>query len=172
MTNETNRKPHHNFAGYRTERRNPYSGGHTIILDCKWADQQNSPLVADWNEEGGRYQVLCNDHSTIVHCTSMPSARAAMKDPLLFCDDCRTIFAQTADLHPRLDPGSAKDTAMTPLQQAERELQTVHAANVARANEPNFGYETRANLSAVQVDALLDELRRLRETQRTKENKP
>ena len=31
--------------------------------------------------QGGRYQVLCNAHSINLHCTSMPEAREAMKDP-------------------------------------------------------------------------------------------
>jgi hypothetical protein len=100
MTTMTNRKPHRDFAGYRTERRNPYSGGHTIILDCKLADEQKCPLVADWVEEGGRYQVLCNDHANIVHCTSMSSARSAMKDPLIFCDPCRAIERRNKETAP------------------------------------------------------------------------
>lgn len=85
------RKPHSDFAGYRAERRNPLSGGHTIILDCKLAEQQGAPLVEDYAEEGGRYQVLCNEHGTIVHCTNMPAARDCMKDATNFCDDCRAI---------------------------------------------------------------------------------
>lgn len=85
------RKPHNDFAGYRCERRNPISGGHTIILDCKLAAEQGAPLVEDYVEEGGRYQVLCNVHSTIVHCTNMPTARECMKDTLNFCDDCRNL---------------------------------------------------------------------------------
>jgi len=89
VTERTNRKPHHNFIGYRAELRNPHSGGHTIILDCKLAVQQGHPLVVDWYAEGGRYQVLCNSHSNIIHCTSMAGARSAMKDPLSFCDTCR-----------------------------------------------------------------------------------
>jgi beta-glucosidase-like glycosyl hydrolase len=91
MSKQTNRKPHHDFIGYRAELRNPHSGGHTIILDCKLAVQQGHPLVVDWDEEGGRYQVLCNSHSNIIHCTSMPRARSAMKDPLSFCVDCRVV---------------------------------------------------------------------------------
>ena len=100
MTTQMKRKPHRDFAGYRAELRNPYSGGHTIILDCKRAAEQNCPLVVDWTEEGGRYQVLCNEHSNIVHCTSMPSARSTMKDPLIFCDPCRAIEKRTRGTTP------------------------------------------------------------------------
>ena len=89
MTKQASRKPHRDFIGYRAELRNLHSGGHTIILDCKLAVQQGHPLVVDWDEEGGRYQVLCNSHSNIIHCTSMSRARSAMKDPLGFCDTCR-----------------------------------------------------------------------------------
>lgn len=85
------RKPHQNFAGYRAERRNPLSGGHTIILDCKWAEDSGVPLVENYAEEGGRYQVLCNAHAYIVHTTSMPSARQVMKDSTAFCDPCRVL---------------------------------------------------------------------------------
>lgn len=87
----TARKPHADFAGYRCERRNPISGGHTIILDCKLAEAQGAGIVEDYKEEGGRYQVLCNEHGFIVHATSMPEARMCMKDTLLFCDECRAI---------------------------------------------------------------------------------
>jgi hypothetical protein len=90
----TARKPHADFAGYRCERRNPLSGGHTVILDCRIAAEQGTPLVADYKAEGGRYQVLCNDHSTIIHCTSMPTARMYMKDATYFCDDCRRIAGE------------------------------------------------------------------------------
>jgi len=74
----TNRKPHSGFAGYVSERRNRYSGGHTIILDCKLAEEQDLPLVEDYQAEGGRYQVLCNDHGTILHTTIRQVAYAAM----------------------------------------------------------------------------------------------
>ena len=82
----TARKPHRDFAGYVCELRNPYSGGHTVILDCKKA-----PLVVDYKAEGGRWQVLCNEHSTIVHCTALLDARGCMKDPTAFCEPCRTV---------------------------------------------------------------------------------
>ena len=90
----TKRKPHSDFAGYVCELRNKYSGGHTIILDCKRAAEQGMALVEDYKAEGGRYQVLCNEHSTIVYCTSMPSARMCLKDPTFFCDECRAIAGE------------------------------------------------------------------------------
>jgi len=88
------RKPHQDFAGYAAELRNPYSGGHTIILDCRRAAAEGTPLVMDYAEEGGRYQVLCNEHAYIVHCTSMPSARMCMKDPTFFCSECRILAGE------------------------------------------------------------------------------
>jgi hypothetical protein len=87
----TVRKPHRDLAGYRCECRNSLTGGHTIVLDCKLAEQQGAGLVEDYVEEGGRYQVLCNEHGTVVHCTSMYLARSAMRDTTLFCDECREI---------------------------------------------------------------------------------
>lgn len=88
------RKPHQDFIGYLAELRNPYSGGHTIILDCKRAVEQGHPLVKDYAKEGGRYQVLCNEHSFIVHCTSLPSARMCMKDSTYFCSECRILSGE------------------------------------------------------------------------------
>jgi hypothetical protein len=52
----------------------------------------------------------------------------------------------------------------TALQQAEQALHVAHNANEARKNAPVFGYETYANLSSSQVEALIEELRRLRQT--------
>jgi hypothetical protein len=45
--------------------------------------------------EGGRYQVLCNEHSFINHCTSLPEARACMKDPTSFCSECRILAGES-----------------------------------------------------------------------------
>jgi hypothetical protein len=88
------RKPHQGWAGYKAERRNPWSGGHTVILDCRWACQQGVPLVEDWMKEGGRYQVVCDSHSVLCHFTSMPKAREAMRDPTVFCLDCRSLAGE------------------------------------------------------------------------------
>ena len=90
----SNRKPHNDFAGYVAELRNPYSGGHTIILDCKLAASQGSPLVADFAAEGGRYQVLCNEHGHIIYSTNLPAARDCMKDATIFCMVCRCIAGE------------------------------------------------------------------------------
>ena len=82
----TARKPHRDFAGYVTERRNPYSGGHTIILDARNG--------GDWagSEEDGRWIVLCNEHSTLVQTTSRPGAQGAM-EAVDFCEACMAIAA-------------------------------------------------------------------------------
>lgn len=86
----TNRKPHSDWAGYRSERRNPHSGGHTVIVDNKIAQEQGNPWVADYEEEGGRYQVICDAHGTNCFTTSMPKAMDLMKDPTSFCETCRS----------------------------------------------------------------------------------
>jgi hypothetical protein len=88
------RKPHQDFAGYIAELRNPYSGGHTIVSDCKRAEEQGAALVQNYVEEGGRYQVLCNEHGTLVYCTNLPVARECMKDPTEFCMICRVIAGE------------------------------------------------------------------------------
>jgi hypothetical protein len=94
LTMSTARKPHRDFAGYVAELRNQYSGGHTIISDCKLAVEQGVPLVRNYREEGGRYQVLCNEHSRLIYTTNLPSARECMKDPTSFCMLCRCIAGE------------------------------------------------------------------------------
>lgn len=91
----TKRKPHNDFAGYRCERKNVWSGDYSIILDCKLAKQQDSPLVEDYKSEGGRYQVVCNGHGTFQHTTSMPKARKLMRDPPSWCLQCRDNIPTT-----------------------------------------------------------------------------
>ena len=88
------RKPHQDFAGYLCELRNKYSGGHTVICDCKRAEAEGAPLVSDYKEEGGRYQILCNEHSYLIYCTNLPVARECMKDPTTFCMVCRCIAGE------------------------------------------------------------------------------
>jgi hypothetical protein len=89
-----NRKPHSNFAGYVAERRNKYSGGHTVISDCKRAAESGNALVEDYRAEGGRYQVLCNEHGHLIYSTNLPTARHLMKDPTIFCMVCRCIAGE------------------------------------------------------------------------------
>jgi len=88
------RKPHRDFVGYVCELRNKFSGGHTIISDCKCAAQEGTPLVEDYVQEGGRWQILCNEHGYLVYCTNLPMARECMKDPTTFCMVCRCIAGQ------------------------------------------------------------------------------
>src|SRR6202044_1813278 len=88
------RKPHQDFAGYICELRNKYSGGHTVISDCKRAAEEGSALVENYVEEGGRWQVLCNEHGHLIYSTNLPMAREMMKDPTIFCMVCRCIAGE------------------------------------------------------------------------------
>jgi hypothetical protein len=90
------RKPHGDFAGYVAELRNKYSGGHTIISDCKRAAEQGNALVED-AAEGGRYQALCNEHGHLVYCTNLPVARECMKNATTFCMVCRCIAGEGSE---------------------------------------------------------------------------
>jgi hypothetical protein len=87
----TTRKPHRDFAGYVCELRNPLSGGHNVVCDCKRAEKEGNALVESYEEEGGRYQVSCEKHGSLVYCTNMRAARECMKDATSFCDECREI---------------------------------------------------------------------------------
>ena len=91
------RKPHSDFAGYVSERKNTLTGDHTIILDCLQASRQGVPLVEDYKDEGGRYQILCNKHSTIVHTSIRDTAYACMRDSTEFCDDCRALLRELGE---------------------------------------------------------------------------
>lgn len=93
MPTPTARKPHRDFAGYVAELRNPLSGGHNVIIDCRKAEEQGAPWVDDYKAEGGRWMILCNEHGALVYTTSLPAARSSMKDATNFCDDCRAIAA-------------------------------------------------------------------------------
>lgn len=74
------RKPHNRDAGYIAERRNPLSGGHTVIYH---AEQQGI-------DAGGRYAVVCDAHGTICGTSSVPKARSLMKSAE-FCEHCMAL---------------------------------------------------------------------------------
>lgn len=103
-------KPHADFAGFVTEYRNPLSGDWNVVLDCKRAEEEGNAIVADYEAEGGRYQVLCNKHGSIVHCTAKRHALTAAQDGTNFCDDCReaekTAKRDASRLVGRLTPGT------------------------------------------------------------------
>ena len=90
----TARKPHRDFAGYVAELRNRFSGGHTVISDCKRAAEEGNAIVENYQEEGGRYQVLCNEHGHLIYSPNLPAAREMMKDPTIFCMVCRCIAGE------------------------------------------------------------------------------
>ncbi len=75
------RKPHNNLAGYRSERRNPYSGGHTVIYDA---------AEAHLDAYDGRWVVVCEVHSTLCNTPSLKRAYEMMEDTD-FCEKCMAI---------------------------------------------------------------------------------
>lgn len=80
MPEATARKPHRDWAGYVCELRNKFSGGHTVVVTA---------AEAGLDQNGGKYVVVCDKHSTLVNTTSVPKARAIMRDPTIFCEACR-----------------------------------------------------------------------------------
>ena len=90
----TSRKPHRDFAGYVCEMRNKWSGGHTVICDCKRAEEAGCAIVEDYKREGGRYQVSCEKHGMLIYCANLRAARACMKDPTDFCGVCRDLAGE------------------------------------------------------------------------------
>jgi len=63
----------------------------TRQTDCKRAEKEGNGLVESYEEKGGRYQVSCEKHGTLVYCTNMIATRECMKDATAFCDECREI---------------------------------------------------------------------------------
>ena len=80
------RKACSGWAGYVAQRKNALSKGYNVIVDTRKG--------GDWaacEDDGGRYVIICDAHSTLVQSTNLPGARASMKDATNFCDDCREI---------------------------------------------------------------------------------
>jgi hypothetical protein len=75
----TARKPHRDWGGYVSERRNPITGDHNVVVLSE--GQGIDP-------GDGRYACICNAHRTIVQGT-LSQMRGAMRDSCLFCDGCR-----------------------------------------------------------------------------------
>lgn len=81
--------------GFAGEAWNPITSEETIIFDCR----KNPNIVENYKEEGGRYQVVCNAHGSIVHTPSLQDAKLTMMDPLSFCEDCREqLYAEQAEM--------------------------------------------------------------------------
>ena len=82
MEDETKskRKPYNDCAGYRASARTGKDKGWVVIYE---ADAQGIDVG------GMRYAIVCETHSTLTGATSMPGARASMKAPCDWCEDCR-----------------------------------------------------------------------------------
>lgn len=86
-----NRKPHNNDAGYIASRRHPTIKGTPGKGGIGWVViYEAEPQGID--VDGLRYAVVCCSHGTITGESSMRGARASMKYPANFCDDCREGF--------------------------------------------------------------------------------
>ena len=84
------RKPHNTDFGYVASRRHPRikgvpgERGEGWVVIYEAAEQGLDP-------EGGRYAVVCNSHGIIINDTSLRGARASMKWPANFCEECRNL---------------------------------------------------------------------------------
>lgn len=81
------RKPFNDRAGYRASLRSGAGKGWVVIYE---ADAQGVDVG------GARYAISCETHHTLVGASSMPAARATMKDPQSFCEECREASPTTA----------------------------------------------------------------------------
>lgn len=78
-----NRKQHNTEAGYVAERMNPFVPGTKVTI----YDAAKQGI----DTGGTRFAVVCDAHATIIGETSLPLARASMKNPSNFCEQCRSV---------------------------------------------------------------------------------
>jgi len=69
-------------AGFVEEIRNPFLGEEAPVV-IYVAEEQGL------DAEGGKYVVVCDAHATLCNATSKKDARWIMKNPDLFCIECR-----------------------------------------------------------------------------------
>ena len=77
------RKPFNDCAGYIASKKNPITNIHNVIYIA--AEQG---IDAD-----GKYVIVCEAHKQMVSSTSIPKARAAMKDAAQWCTACQSMYA-------------------------------------------------------------------------------
>jgi hypothetical protein len=82
------RKPHNTDAGYIASRRHPTIKGVSGERGKGWVVIYEA-AEQGLDTEGGRYAVVCNSHGNIVNESSLRGARASMKCPQNFCEECR-----------------------------------------------------------------------------------
>lgn len=75
---ESKRKPYNNKAGYIASLRSGLNRGWVVIYEAE----------AQGFDVDGRYAIVCETHCTLIGATSMKQARAVMKDPGYFCEEC------------------------------------------------------------------------------------
>lgn len=85
----SNRKPFNDRAGYVASLKNPITDIHNVIYK---AEEQGIDV------NGCKYAVVCEGHKTMTGATSIPKARELMKDAASFCEDCRAVEDQAADI--------------------------------------------------------------------------
>ncbi len=77
------RKRHNEDAGYIAERMNPFVPGEKVVIYIG--------VEQGFEATEGKYAVVCDAHSTNTNTTNIPDARVIMKNPEIFCDQCRRI---------------------------------------------------------------------------------
>lgn len=76
-------KPHRDWAGYVTERRNPYSGGHNVMVKA-------GPSHMD--PSGGQWVTICDEHGTVCNHRNRTLAYAHLVGAE-WCEACQQIRA-------------------------------------------------------------------------------
>lgn len=73
------------YLGYRTHRRNPYTGGYNVLLDGR-----EQGIVSD---QEGRWVCLCDEHATILACPTIAYGLQHLSGAE-WCEPCMAIAYQ------------------------------------------------------------------------------
>jgi hypothetical protein len=86
------RKIHNQESGYIAERRNPLLTGAVTLQEKRQLKVTIYRAIEAGIDTGGyKYAVICDAHSQIGGTGSVLRARGMMKDPTLFCTECRQL---------------------------------------------------------------------------------
>lgn len=71
-------------AGYVVSKRNPLTGHYNVVYDA---------VEQGLDDDGGRWAVVCNAHSTIINAATKADAKICMEHSANFCEECQKLLA-------------------------------------------------------------------------------
>lgn len=92
--------PHTQEPGFVTGRDNPLTGDRCVLYDG---------LVSGFDVKDGRWTLICVGHGTVAAETNKRRAEKMLKEPSLWCDDCKRAHEPVPVPQPRGIPFRLKD---------------------------------------------------------------